>query len=406
MANNVYTIDHVTLEALDCFENNLRALKHCSRKVEPLFGQKGAQKGDSIRIRKPAEFSVRTGQGWSGQDVDEQYDTLVLNYQKGIDWSMSSKERKLDFNSIANQIIRPAMIRLANEVDKDILEVVSKATFNAVGTPGTSPTSYNTYRDAGVKLSNFACPRGNGQRFLHINAEMEGDIIAAGEGFFNRASKISSQYDNAEMDGEYIAGFNWSMDQNVYVHTNGTYGGTPLVNGANQSGSSLITDGWSSGASNLTVGQRFTIANVYAVNPVTKATLSELQQFVVTAAVSDSSGAMTISISPSIVGPGNVHQNVNALPADNAALTMFGTSAQTFAQGIAWNKEAVTVAIVPLDRPEGVNSAAMKYDEQSGVGVRYIEWYDGDTDLWKCRTDVVYGILLQRGEHSVAIAGA
>ena len=46
MAFNGYTIDHVTLAALDPFEANCVALRTCSRKVEPLFGQAGAKRGD------------------------------------------------------------------------------------------------------------------------------------------------------------------------------------------------------------------------------------------------------------------------------------------------------------------------------------------------------------------------
>ena len=405
MANNLPTIDDITLAALDVFENNLYAAKCCSRKLEGDFGSKGGQIGDTIRIRKPAQFTVRTGQAWAGQDIEEQSDTLTLDRQQGVDFSMTSKERKLDLNSLTQQVLKPAIVRLANEVDANILEDVTKATFNAVGTPGTTPTTMATYIDAGVKLTNFTCPRGNGERHLMVNAEMEGDIAYALRDYFHRAGKINEVFDKAEVS-DYVAGYNWYTDQNVYTHTVGTYAGTPLVNGASQTGSSLITDGWSSGASNLTVGDRFTVAGVFSVNPVTKATLSDLQQFVVTTAISDSTGDMTISISPSIVGPGERFQNVSALPADGAALTVFGTTGNVYSQGVAFNEEAVTLAIVPLERPKGVNQASMKYDSQSGVGLRYIEWYDGDSDIWKSRFDILYGIKTQRPEWSVAIASA
>ena len=53
-----------------------------------------------------------------------------------------------------------------------------------------------------------------------------------------------------------------------------------------------------------------------------------------------------------------------------------------------------------------VHQSSMKYDSQSGVGLRYIEWYDGDSDIWKSRFDVLYGIKTQRPEWSVAIAAA
>ena len=400
MANTLLTVDDITLSALDVFENTLVALKKVSRKHENKFGAKGGKIGDTLRIRKPAQFTVRSGQAWAGQNIEEQYDTLTINYQKGIDFSMSSTERKMDLNSMTDQILKPAIVRLANEVDSDILSVATKAIYNAVGTPGTVPSTTTTFLSAGKVLTNNTAPRGMGQRHLMLDAETEASMITALQGLFQNDQKLAKQYDSGEMG--YALGMAWNVDQNVYTHTVGTYAGTPLVNGASQSGSSLITDGWTS--TTLKVGDIFTLDGVFAVNPVTKATLGDLQQFVVTAEVSDTAGAITVSISPSIVGPGSAFQNVSNLPANDTPINMFGASATVSPQNVLWHKEAVTVAIVGLEKPDGVNAAAVKYDDQSGVGLRYIEWYDGDTDLWKSRFDVVYGILAQRPEWACRIA--
>src|SRR3990167_2042155 len=112
MANTFLTVDDITLSALDVFENTLVALKKCSRKHENKFGMSGGKIGDTLRIRKPAQFTVRSGQAWAGQNIEEQYDTLTINYQKGVDFSMSSVERKLDLNSMTDQILKPALVRV------------------------------------------------------------------------------------------------------------------------------------------------------------------------------------------------------------------------------------------------------------------------------------------------------
>jgi len=404
MSLNTPTVDDITLEALDVFENTLVALKTCNRDHEKKFGSnQGGKIGDQLRVRKPAQFTVRSGQNWNGQNVDEQYDTLVINYQKGIDFSMSSMERKLDLNSMSRQILKPAIVRLANEVDMDVLRVGTQAIAQAVGTPGATPSALSTYLAAGKLLTNQTCPRGKGMRHLMLDADAEAGAIDFLKGLFENGNSLSKQYDSAEMG--YAVGMHWNVDQNVYTHTVGTYAGTSLTNGAGQSGATLITDGWTSGAVTLNKGDVFTIADVYDVNPVSKATLKNLKQFVVTAQISDTTGDMIIPISPAIVGPGSPFQNVNALPADGKAITLLGATGTVSPQNVVWHKDAVTVAIVGLDKPEGVNNAAVKYDEQSGLGLRYIEWYDGDTDLWKSRFDVVYGILPQRPEWGVRIAG-
>ena len=403
MAFSGYTIDHVTLAALDPFEANCVALRTCSRKVEPLFGQAGAKRGDAIRIRKPAQYTVRTGQTWTGQDTTEQFDTLTLNYQIGIDFEMSSTERKLDLNSLTDQCLKPATIRLANEVDRIVLRDVKNRTYWHVGTAGTTPSSTATYIDAGSRLSDMMAPRGRGQRHLNLNPDMEGDIIQAITPLqVNPSSKIGDMFTNADLDGVYQSGMNWHMDQNVPSHTNGARAGTILVNGSTAEGATtLVTDGHT-GSSAVAEGDIFVIADVNAVNPITKAALGYQQQFVVTAAGTNSAGALTISVSPAFRASG-AFQTVNALPADNAELTFVGAASLVSTRGLLWHKDAVALAIVPLEKPDGVNQASMKYDAESGVGLRYCEWWDGDTDQWKSRFDVVFGVLVQRPEHVVAI---
>ena len=252
----------------------------------------------------------------------------------------------------------------------------------------------------------MTAPRGKGQRHLNINPEMEGDIVQAITPLqVNPSGKVGAMFVDADLDGVYQSGMNWHMDQNLYRHTNGARAGTPLMNGATAEGAtSVVTDGWT-GSGAVAEGDRFTIDGVFAVNPITKSTYAYLQPFVVTAAGTNSAGALTINISPAIRASG-AFQNVSALPADNAALTFSGAASALSTIGLLWHKDAVALAIVPLEKPDGVNSASMKYDSTSGVGMRYCEWWDGDTDQWKSRFDVVFGVLLQRGEHCVAAYAA
>jgi hypothetical protein len=402
MAATLYTNDEVTLEALSVFKKTLVAAKRCSRKLESGFGKKGAQRGDSVRIRKPANFTVRSGDNWDGQNIEEQFDTLTLSYKKGVDFSMTSNERKLDLNSLSKQVLTPAIVRLANEVDKDILQEIAQNTFNAVGSPDTVPNALSTYLSVNQRLGETLTPRGRGQRNLIYNSEMEAALVPVLSTLQNPTSNISDQYKTGEI-GPFVAGLSgWDVDENLYVHVNGVFAGSPLVNDAAvvNGATTLATDGWT--ATSLKKGDIFTIADVYAVDPITKSRKNYLQQFVVTADTGAGT-SHTLTISPAIRFSG-VHQNVDSQPADNAAITMFGATGVTSPRAVAFNDEAVALAVVPLEEPGGVNQASMKYDDESGLGLRYIEWYDGDTDLWKSRFDVVYGIKVQRPEWSCILA--
>ena len=182
-------------------------------------------------------------------------------------------------------------------------------------------------------------------------------------------------------------GFKWSMDQNVNAHTIGAHGGTPLVNGASQSGASLVTDGW--GATSLNKGDIFTIAGVFGVNPQSRQSTGELQQFVVTADNADA-GDKTIAISPAIVTSGAM-QTVTAAPADNAVITVLGVASTSAIQSMAFHRDAFVMGCADLQLPQGVDKAARVSDKQLGLSVRMVRDYDINNDKFPCRLDVLYG---------------
>ena len=396
MANSFLTDDIITLEALSIFENELVAAKALTtRKYEAIFGTHGgSNRSDTIRVRKPNQYTVRSGRTFSAQDITDEYVTFAVDTQIGVDTQVYSDEFKQDLSSFSEQVIRPQMVRLANEIDATILEKAVE-TMNSVGTPGTVPNALSTYLAAGVKLDQSACPRDG--RNAVIGPQMQADIVDALKGLFHSGGRLSSQYESGEM--AKAVGMNFHMDQNLHLHTVGPLGGTPLVNGASQTGASLITDGWTAAAAaRLKKNDVFTIAGVYKVNPVTKESTGVLQQFRVTADVSsDGSGNLTAAIEPSIVTSGAL-QTVSGSPADNAAITVVGAASTLTAQGILGNKSAIALAFCPLPKPEGVDMASTKTDAKVGGSMRFVRWYDGDTDAFKCRFDVKFGVKVLRPE--------
>jgi hypothetical protein len=144
---------------------------------------------------------------------------------------------------------------------------------------------------------------------------------------------------------------------------------------------------------------------VFAVNPITKATLPFLQQFVVNAdANSDGTGTgvSTLSISPAIITSG-AFQTVSAAPADNAAITVMGTASTGYAQSLAFHKNAFGLVMVPMEKPPG----AVDVSRQSykGLSVRVIPYYDGTQDISNWRLDVLYGVKTLDPRLAVRVAG-
>jgi len=80
----------------------------------------------------------------------------------------------------------------------------------------------------------------------------------------------------------------------------------------------------------IKAGEVFTINNVYAVNPRTKAVLPYLAQFVnLVDATADGGGLATLTIANPIITSG-AYQTVNAAPVDGAAITWLGTASAAY----------------------------------------------------------------------------
>jgi hypothetical protein len=389
VANTLLTMSMITNEALAVLENMLTFTKGVNRQYDDSFAVKGAKVGDTLNIRKPPRFVGRTGQAIGIEDVTETSIPLALNMQRGVDFTFTSADMALRVDDFSDRYLKPALATVANAIDRDGLLLARNTVYNSIGTPGTSITSAFPVLAAGAKMDDNACPR-DGLRSIVWNPLSQAYLVDGLKGLFNASDKISEQYNTGNM-GKAL-GFKHSVDQNVVNQVIGPLGGTPLVNGAGQTGNSLVTNGWTAAAAaRLNLGDVFTLAGVYSVNPQNRQSTGQLQVFVATSAVSsDVSGNATIPISPSITTTG-VFQNVTAAPAAGAALTVIGAAGVTTPQNIAYHRDAFTLACADLPLPGGVDLAARKSDPQTGLSIRMIRAYDITTDRFPCRLDILYG---------------
>lgn len=388
MSNSILTISMITRESLRVLENNLTFCKGVNREFDDKFAMEGAKIGDTLNIRKPARYEVRTGKTLSIQNHTEDSSPLVLDTQVGVDVQFSSKDLALSMDDFSDRFIKPAMASVANRIDRDGLAQY-KNVFNAVGTPGTTPAALLTYLQAGAKLDFEATPR-DSMRSVVIDPLAQVSIVDALKGLFQSSEQIKNQYEKGNMG--MAAGFKFSMDQNINSHTVGALGGTPAVNGALQTGSTLVTDGWTAAAAaRLKQGDIFTIANVFAVNPQSRQSTGQLRQFVVTADVSsDGSGNASIPIYPAIVTSGAL-QTVDSSPADGALLTVLGAANTVSPANLAYHRDAFVLGCADLPLPKGVDMASRVSDKQLGMSVRMVRAYDINNDNFPCRLDVLYG---------------
>ncbi len=405
MSNTLLTISQITNEALAVLENQLTFTKHVSREYDDTFARDGAKIGQTINVRKPARFKGRRGPTINIEGFNETSVPVTLNQQYGCDVSFTSKELTLDIDNFSERVLKPQIATVANMIDRDGLELYQDI-YNHVGSPGTTPNTNLTYLMAGVKLDNEAAPVDD-QRTCVINPLAQAVISNANLTLQNPAKTISDQYHSGRM-GRAL-GFKFEMDQNIVAHKIGTYaadvaGGAVLANGAVSAGSSIALDGWTSG-DKLNAGDIITFAGVYAVNPQNRESTGELRQFVVTAnATADGSGNMNISVSPSIV-PSGQNQTVTGGIADNAVVSVFGSSGVTTPQGLAFHKNAFTFASADLELPSGVWMAKRVTSKRLGISMRVVKAYDITNDRAPMRIDVLGGWKTLRAELAARVSG-
>jgi len=420
MSNNLLTDQHITQEALMILENSLSFTKNVTREYDKEY--KNAHRGATIFARKPPRYTVRDGQNVVIQDTTQTQVPITLNHQYGVDVQFSSADLALSIEDFSENVLAPQIVQIANAIDFAGLSLALSVP-NAVGTPGTTPGTGSTaqqalavYSQAGALLDKNAAPR-DGNRSLVINEDAQAITVPNLSGLFNPTTDVAKQYQDGQM-GRAL-GFKWNMSQNVNVFTFGAQGGAPKVASApapatqpfgltlssSTSTFAVSTNGWTASTNVLNPGDIVSFAGSYRVNPVSRQNAGAIKQFVVTNVVtSDGTGAATLQLAEPMIVAG-AYQNVTAVPAVNAAITVVGAANTVSPQNLAFHKNAFTFACAPLPLPGGVHMAAMKDDDQLGIAMRFVAAYDIRTDLFIGRFDVLCGWAALRPEWAVRIPG-
>lgn len=383
MANTLLTPDQITREALRILHQKLNFVGSINRQYDSSFAKSGAKIGDTLRIRLPNEYTVRTGATLSTQDTTEQSVSLQIATQKGVDVNFSSVELTLDLDDFSKRILEPAMAVLAANIEADAMSMYTDV-YNQVNNQGSAATFAKLLEGRKILVDNLA-PLSD--RTANLNTQDTVDLVDALKGLFQDQKQLSKQYREGMMG--HAAGFDFAENTLWPSHTVGEGAGY-LVNGASQTGSTLTVD---TGTGALNKGDIITIAGVNRVHPESKADTGVLQQFVVTADYAGGAGA--ISISPAITTSG-ARQNVTGSPADNAAITVAGNASTAHGISMLYHQDAFCFATADLVMPKGVDFAAREVFD--GISMRIVRAYDINNDKFPCRIDVLYGYKTLRAQ--------
>jgi hypothetical protein len=393
MANAILTPTAVTRKALQILHQKLNFIGSINRQYDDSFSKTGAKIGDSIKIRLPNQYTVRTGAAISTQDVTESSTTLQVATQKGVDTTFTSAELTLSLDDFSDRILEPAMSVLAAQLESDAFSMALDV-YQAVNNVGAAVT-LNKVLTARKLLTDSLAP--SSERKLILNTQDNLDLVDGLKGLFQDSSTIAKQYRDGLVGS--TAGFGDIYENTLLAsQATGTAAAatTYTVNGASQVGSGVIV---ATGATTFKKGDIVTFVGCNRCHPETKTDTGALQQFVVTADYAG--GAGTLAISPAIVTSGG-RQNVVASPTNGGAVAKIGAASSVYRPSLAFHKNAFTFATVDLEDVSqyGAWGARESFD---GISMRIARQYAINSDTIPCRIDVLYGYKTIRAELAARI---
>lgn len=387
MANTILTPTAVTREALRVLHQKLNFVGSITREYDDSFAKKGALIGDTLKVRLPNQYVVRSGATLVAGDTVESSADLKVQTQKGVDLNFTSVDLTLSLDEFSDRILTPAMSVLAANIEFDAMSMykdVSQSVWN-----GANPATFQKLLLGRKLMQDQLTPLND--RTANLNTQDQVDMVDAFKGLFNGAESIAKQ--NREGFMGRTAGFDFAENTlwpghargaSTNLYTCSTLIGVMPITTPN---TPLTTLPVITGTGIGNVGDVFTIANMFRVHPETKANTGVLQQFTLRQVTL--SGADTWLISPSIVlaGPG---QNV-VCPSTSATavITFLGTLSTTVGTSLLYQKDAFAFATADLFLPGGVDFA--KREVMDGISMRIVRQYDINADKFPCRLDVLYG---------------
>lgn len=395
MANTLKFTQMVAKEALAVAHEQLALLGTVDRQYDSAFAKRGAKIGDTLSVRSPNKYTVRSGNAMMVQDQDESVQTITLATLLGVDMSFNHVDLKLktdepeEVAAFTARYITPAMSTLVSNIEASAMAYYTKKTAQVAGIPGTAINSLTTPNLMRAKLNQQLAPKGLNDRAMQMDSISMAALVAGVAGYFNPPKDISEQYREGFVARTAMADFYenervWTMQNSADIA--GEINGGTLASGMN----SVTVDGFTVAPNE---GMVFTIEGIYDVHPETKAVYPHLKQFVASANCTTT----TIYFSPALhFSTSDAKQNASGTPVDNADITFVGAASTNYVQPLMYHKDAFQ--FVTADLPEVDDAEKCVIKQLDGLSLRVWMASDIVNNQLLCRIDILHGYAALRPE--------
>jgi hypothetical protein len=406
--NRVATSDEILQMMLVVLKTKMKAVAMIKSVEESKF----AKQFDKVNFDLPIKTRVSKGNQFKAQPLVTKSIPFSIDYQFNFGSRISTRDWTLSrLPKLVDSFFGEGISQLANAADQAVLMEMKKKFFTSYGTPGTAP-SFSSLQYANAVQSDLGVPMDGKMRGIFPSWDRAGFST---EAFAKNNPAMVDRAVKEGFDGN-IAGYDWVESSNIPTHTVGAHGGTPLVNGANQNGEYLITDGWTAGVTGLLkAGDIIKFTTIKEINPTSREIVpsGRVARFIVQEDVnSDGSGNATIKIWPPLNDGKNVtstdqdgvlidegmYQNISGAIPNNEPLVVEGTASTTYRLDFLFHSAAVWFACVKLDIPQEFNVRSTVHDPDTGLAISMCGWADGENLAAMRRYDLVFGLKAGQAE--------
>lgn len=348
-----------------------KALGMAGRVYRGYEGERTARfnRGDTINIRRPTTFTAQDAPS-SAVDLNPDSVQITLNQWKEVKFGLTDKELAFTSEQIIDEHIRPAAVAIADNIDQALCGMYTDVPwyYTTNSTPGSAVSDLTGPRkvmfDNAVPLSD--------PNMLHymVDSAMEQNLL--NNSAFTQWQGAGNDAVNAQMSGTLGRkfGFNFFANQNAKTHTTTAVTNTTPAVATTAAGATSVALSATTLTGTLKKGDIITFSN-------------QTQQYAVTADVTASGNAATVSITPPL-----------KTGITNGSTTWAAVQAAVDGvQRMAFHRNAFALCLAPL--PEtgnglGANIATVT-DPITKLSIRSRIFYEGNNSKVFVALDVLYG---------------
>jgi coat protein Gp5 len=368
MPNQFITTQLVSNTALAMFANNAPFIMTGSRIYQDDFNNSGYKIGDTLQVRRQNNFIVGDGSTAVPQDIIETVETITVAHQYHALIAYTVQDLSLRIEDFSRMFIQPAIQNIITQMERDICGSAEQELNFFTGTAGTPINSFQTVDLAGAKLLEQGVNIAS-DAYMAMTVRDGSSLKSA---LLNNFTPVFNEDIVRQSAIGHLSYFDIFQSQNIVRHVAGNGptlhpGDTLTVNGAVASGNTIVLAGASAGVTNYFLpGDLISIAGVHSVNPLSRASTGQNMQFVITqAANSDGGGAITITVSPTIISSSSSPlQNVDGPIPNGAAVTVV----PSYNCNVAYPARGLDIVCPPLYKLQ-VPYSSVAIDPETGLSL-------------------------------------